>query len=539
MKKSLTLITAAAMAFSMLASSAMAGTTKTTSDYKDLTNLDPGLKSKLDVLLSNGIFEGITDDSFGISQPMTRAQFAKVACLVFGLPVNQTVRTSSFSDVRTDDPVSGWAVSYIEAAKKAGLIDGKTDSTFAPGENVTIGQLDKVFINGLGRKVNVDSNPWYADAVKQATDLNIHPANKNGAASATRADLVTGAYGSWMANRNSKEQDQVSVISAQASGDQAVQVTLDKSVDISKASLTLKQGDAVIPTVITWSSDTKSAALTLIGDAKLSGGDYNVTLSGLDSIKTASTAFTVPSSAPAGGLNYSVTNAYDLSSVIDNGLTAMATGADGYATKSEVEDPTVSKFAKEIILTAATTSGNEVALPGMIQSIASTNPAVVKAVVSFDHRGYILGKKPGKATVSIIFTTLNGGSKQLSIPINVKDDAVTGQLVEARETSIEQNLTVTGGVYTAQFNAYSEMDLKVTDNYGITYEPGEVQKYNFALGTIFIPEYIVGDSKGPIGSVSIDKDGTVHVTGNVTQFNLTAILPTGKRATSEVKIRKP
>ncbi|WP_028552710.1 S-layer homology domain-containing protein [Paenibacillus sp. UNC451MF] len=540
MKKSLTLITTAAVALTMLSSTAMANTTKTTSDYKDLTNVEAGLKTKLDTLLAKGIFEGVSEDSFGISQNMTRAQFAKVASLVFGLKVDATIQTSSFTDVHSDDPANGWAIPYIEAAKKAGLIDGMTDTTFAPGENVTVGQLDTVFLKGLGKTVNTTGTPWFADAVNQAKDANIHPADKAGDAVATRADLVVGAYGS-LPTSPSVENKQVSIASVQASGDQVVKVTLDKAVDTSKATLTLSKEGSVISTNTTWSTDNNSATLTLTGDVKMTNGSYTVTLGGLDSssVKTATGTFTAGTSSTTSNYTYFTPESYELTSVIDSGLTNSATGTNGSATKADAEDPTLSKFAKEVEITVTNSSGEEVSTPGLIQTITSSNPNVVKVAVSSDHKGYILGDKVGTATISVTYTTISGDVKQISIPVNVKNEAFTAQSVEARDTSITAYATVTNGVYSSQFNAFEEMDLKVTDNYGTEYEQNEIAKYNFALNTYFITEDISGDpANGPVGTVAIDKSGNVQITGNVTKFTLIFSSFNDKRAYADVTVRK-
>lgn len=543
MKKALTLVAAAAVAISMFSSTLMAEPIKTTTDFNDLTGVDIGLKSKIDTLLSKGIFDGVSSDSFGISQNMTRAQFAKVAALIFELQVDSNNQTSSFSDVRVNDAAYGWAIPYIEAARKAGLIDGITDTTFAPGDNVTIGQLDTVFVKGLGKKVQVNTTPWYADAVQQAKDLSIHPEGTSGDAAAARSDLVVGAYGSWQAYQSSKEQEQeqVSVTSVQASGDQVVLAILDKAVDTAKATWTITKDGTVIPTTVVWNTDRNSASLTLSSDNKLSNGSYNVTLGGLVStaIKTASRSLTIATSTTTGGMNYSINGTYDLSNVIDSGLTASATGMYGFATKVDAENPIVSKFAKEIVIKAIDNSGQEVAVPGLIQSITSSNPSLVKVAVTSDHKGYILGNKAGSATVNIVYSSLGGESKQLSIPVQVKSDVVTAQLITARVSSFTQSATVSGGVYTSQFNAYDMMDLKITDNYGIEYKTDEVRRYNFALGTIFIPEDIVADpANGTVGTVTIDTDGTVHINGNVSKFTLTAIISNGSRVSSSVEISK-
>jgi len=168
--------------------------TKTSADFTDLASVDAGLKAKIDALLAKGIFEGTSDYTFGIKENMTRAQFAKVLVLIYGVKVDTTLTTSSFADVKADDIANGWAIPYIEAAKKAGLVDGTSDKTFNPGGNLTLGQFATALVKGFGKKVDVTGTPWYKDAVTQAVALNILPQATDGSLNATRADLVTGAY---------------------------------------------------------------------------------------------------------------------------------------------------------------------------------------------------------------------------------------------------------------------------------------------------------------------------------------------------------
>jgi hypothetical protein len=306
MKKSLKVLASAAMAFSVFSSVAMADSaatttstststtaTKTSKDFKDLAGQDAALLAKIDALLAKGVFEGVSNDTFGIDQNMTRAQFAKVLDLIYGINVDMNVKTSSFTDVKADDAANGWAIPYVEAAKKAGLIDGMTDTTFAPGDNVTLGQFATALVKGLGKKVDVTGTPWYADAIKQAVELKILPEGTDGSKVATRADLVVGAYGAQQAYADLNKPAQVSIASVKATGVKTVQVTLDRDVDTSKATLTLTKGTVTVATTTSWSDDKKSATLSLT-DTKLSAGDYTVTLGGLDAsaIKTATATFT-------------------------------------------------------------------------------------------------------------------------------------------------------------------------------------------------------------------------------------------------------
>ncbi|WP_187274409.1 S-layer homology domain-containing protein [Paenibacillus sp. N3.4] len=403
----LSMVAISAMAFSLFASvtlthSALAATPKTSADYTDLATVDAALKGKIDTMIAAGIFEGVSDNSFGITENMTRAQFAKVATLLYGVTVDPTIKVSSFSDVHANDAANGWAIPYIEAAKKAGLIDGVTDTTFAPGDSVTLGQLDTVLLKGLGKKVSMTGSPWYTDAVKQATELGIHAAGKTGDQIANRADLVQSSYTPLQII---SKKTLVSINSVKATSDSLkVQVTLNTPVNTSAATLTLNKGTEVIPTKTEWASDTQSATLT--ATTALTAGDYTVTLAGLDAslIKTATGKLTIaaPStetSAETSAGKITINGTYTLANVMDSGLTGSATGANGQVTKETAEDPTLSKLGKEIEVKVTDSSGQTIATPGIVQSIHSSDASIVKASISADHRAYVIGNKAGTPTL--------------------------------------------------------------------------------------------------------------------------------------------
>ncbi|MGO4271760.1 hypothetical protein AB4Z22_18295 [Paenibacillus sp. TAF58] len=69
-------------------------------------------------MISAGIFNDVSDTTFGLHDEMNRAQFAKVAALIMGL------KASSYTDVSMDDRANGYALLYIEALKTAGVTDG-------------------------------------------------------------------------------------------------------------------------------------------------------------------------------------------------------------------------------------------------------------------------------------------------------------------------------------------------------------------------------------------------------------------------------
>jgi len=299
MKKTLSVVLTSAMALSMFSAVAMADTTapaatatakKTSADFSDLKGLDAATQAKFDAMISAGIFDGVTDTTFGLKDEMNRAQFAKVAALIMGLDINKDLKTSSFADVSVDDAANGYALPYIEALKTAGVTDGVTDTTFDPAGKVTKEQLATFLVRVLGKdadakaKTGTDAtvSGWAQGYVAEALELKLLSNNTDGTfggqANATRDLLLTGAY---EAKQQYVPAGKVSVTGAKATGVQQVTVSFNKPVDTDKAKLALTNGNTDVATTVKFADDKKSATMTLT-DTNLRAGDYTVTMSGLD-----------------------------------------------------------------------------------------------------------------------------------------------------------------------------------------------------------------------------------------------------------------
>lgn len=181
--------------------------TKTSADFTDLKDLDAATKAKFDAMISAGIFDGVSDTTFGLKDEMNRAQFAKVAALIYGLQVDTSLKTSSFSDVKSDDPANGYALPYIEALKNAGITDGTGNGKFSPAGDVTKEQLATFLIKGLGQKEEAESTPgvndstvsdWAKGYVALALELKLLSNGADGkfggTTNATRDLLVVGSF---------------------------------------------------------------------------------------------------------------------------------------------------------------------------------------------------------------------------------------------------------------------------------------------------------------------------------------------------------
>ncbi|MCZ7664619.1 MAG: polysaccharide deacetylase family protein [Thermoleophilia bacterium] len=101
-------------------------------------------------MVGAGFMNGYDSNYFGPADPMTRAQFAKVAVLVAGLhtPEVDNAAAPTFVDVRLQHDRDGnpiaYPFDYIEEAAAAGILAGRNSDSgkvFDPARSITRGQL--------------------------------------------------------------------------------------------------------------------------------------------------------------------------------------------------------------------------------------------------------------------------------------------------------------------------------------------------------------------------------------------------------------
>lgn len=307
MKKSLSTILSLAMAFSMFSSVALgAEAAKTSADFSDLKDLDAATKAKFDDMISAGIFDGVSEGTFGLKDKMNRAQFAKVAALVFKLKVDTSLKTSSFADVKADDPANGYALPYIEAVKAAGITDGYAEGQYNPSGEVTKEQLATFLLRGLGLDKDAQATPGVTDktvsdwakgyvalAIQKKLLTSGTDGTFGGTSAATRDLLVLSSYEAkqqYKPNFNGK----YAIASFKATDANILSLELNGALSEEAAKnlkLEIKKDGAVITSGFTtkWSDDKTKATLTF--DAKFVDSKYEITLGGLTNIdETAKTA---------------------------------------------------------------------------------------------------------------------------------------------------------------------------------------------------------------------------------------------------------
>ena len=123
----------------------------------------------------------------------TRVEYAP------GVPVQDT-QNIGFTDMSNHQ----WAVTAVNYLRDSGIISGKSNTQFAPADNVTRAEFAKILVNAIGINVSdyngefedVKASDWYAPFVSAAV--------KNG--------IILGADGRFMPNQNITRQDMAVMI---------------------------------------------------------------------------------------------------------------------------------------------------------------------------------------------------------------------------------------------------------------------------------------------------------------------------------------
>ncbi len=101
-------------------------------------------------LAERGVVQGYGDGSFGLNDPVLRAQLTKMAVLAFGLhsdPVDN-LGDPTFTDVAYDG--DAYPFDYVEEAAGAGLVLGYGNGLFGPSDPLLRVQLVRVVVRAAG-----------------------------------------------------------------------------------------------------------------------------------------------------------------------------------------------------------------------------------------------------------------------------------------------------------------------------------------------------------------------------------------------------
>ncbi len=151
-------------------------------------------KKKADKIKEYGVFKGDPDGSLREADSITRAEFAAVICRILGIDADDIDDVDEFDDVGDWH----WAKGYINAARKAGIIEGKGSNRFDPEGKISNEEAIKMIVAAMGYAPKAEQLGGYphgyvstANQLGVTTDLTVE-----NAAEAVRGDIIEMIYNS-------------------------------------------------------------------------------------------------------------------------------------------------------------------------------------------------------------------------------------------------------------------------------------------------------------------------------------------------------
>ncbi|NPV69755.1 MAG: S-layer homology domain-containing protein [Firmicutes bacterium] len=127
--------------------------------------------NKIEKLAALGVLAGYPDGTFKPDNNITRAEFAKIACVLAGLKSSGDILKNSpskFSDVKAGEWYTGW----VNLAVSQGYMKGYPDGTFKPQANISNAEVLTVLCRLLGYNDNLPGD-WPIEYLVKAADLDI------------------------------------------------------------------------------------------------------------------------------------------------------------------------------------------------------------------------------------------------------------------------------------------------------------------------------------------------------------------------------
>lgn len=190
LKKLLAVVLACTMVFGVVSFAA-------TSRYPDVAS-DAKYAEAVNVLSALEIIKGDDQGNFNPDKNITRAEFSKILCTLYGAGELGNAVTV-FNDV----PSSHWASGYVNYANQLGFINGYGDGNFGPEDQVTYEQAIKMLVCAMGYAYMADDNGGYPSGYMMvAADKNLtnKVTIKNQTAPAIRSDIAIMAYNALTIN---------------------------------------------------------------------------------------------------------------------------------------------------------------------------------------------------------------------------------------------------------------------------------------------------------------------------------------------------
>ena len=121
-------------------------------------------------LVELGIINGFDDNTFRPNNNVTRAQLAKMLVVALKMEnAKDEVLVNGFSDVTEGH----WAYSFIGSAVNNGLINGYTDGTFRPDNNVTYAESMAMILRAMKLEEKMTDKTWPSGYINEAKSFGL------------------------------------------------------------------------------------------------------------------------------------------------------------------------------------------------------------------------------------------------------------------------------------------------------------------------------------------------------------------------------
>lgn len=151
-----------------------------------------GFKETMD-LVYEYIINGYSDGTFKPNNSITRAEFAKL--LVRGLKLESELENYDTSNTFEDIPNYYWAKKYIGVCSSKGFVNGTSENTYSPNDNITGEQLMVMLVRAANMekealKLNNKDKSWSYGYLQIAKEKGLVYDGFEASSSATRAQCA-------------------------------------------------------------------------------------------------------------------------------------------------------------------------------------------------------------------------------------------------------------------------------------------------------------------------------------------------------------
>ncbi len=173
--------------------------------YSDTQSLDTTTQQAIELLSNKGVLNGYNDGSFRPGQYVSRAEFAKISCMLAGYE-KSSVSSAPFADVAIGQWYDGW----VATAVNQHLIKGYGNGSFRPDNTISEQEILTILVRMSG--VDDSNFSWPNDYLTVATSLGLsNNITLNAKAPATRAVCAVMAA-NWLNQQDSETADVYGII---------------------------------------------------------------------------------------------------------------------------------------------------------------------------------------------------------------------------------------------------------------------------------------------------------------------------------------